>query len=178
MVEERPHHVRGETRCGELQPRRSRYELLRECRRRLRNRTDREHRRSSCRRARVQLQQHIPYNLILARPVSRRCLKFRDGCLDLIYRQRLLLQSPAWWDGGTACGRLSCVPDPAIRFNHLYYVPKFHRASSILPYRSRSRASHRIPAIQAFVARAASHRDRAADVAGGGVLLHFYALLA
>ena len=41
-----------------------------------------------------------------------------------------------------------------------------------------SRTSHRVAAVEAFVAGAGSHRDGAADVAGGGVLLHFYALLA
>ncbi len=39
-------------------------------------------------------------------------------------------------------------------------------------------ASHRVPAVQAFVARAASHRDAPADIAGGGVGLHVAALLA
>src|SRR5688572_12459530 len=41
-----------------------------------------------------------------------------------------------------------------------------------------SAAPHRIPAIKTLVARAAPHRDAAADVAGGGVGLHFGALLA
>ena len=39
-------------------------------------------------------------------------------------------------------------------------------------------APHRIPAIQALVARPTPHRDAAADVAGGGIGLHFGALLA
>ena len=41
-----------------------------------------------------------------------------------------------------------------------------------------SAAPHRIPAVEALVAGAASHGDAAADVAGGGVGLHFGALLA
>lgn len=37
---------------------------------------------------------------------------------------------------------------------------------------------HRIPAIQTLVTSARPHRDRPADIAGGGVGLHFGALLA
>ena len=40
-----------------------------------------------------------------------------------------------------------------------------------------SRTSHRVPAVEAFVAGAGADGDGAADVAGGGVLLHFDALL-
>src|SRR3954451_25476960 len=50
--------------------------------------------------------------------------------------------------------------------------------SAIAPILSSSTTPHRIPAVQALVARAASYCDAAAHVAGGGVGLHVGALSA
>jgi hypothetical protein len=73
----------------------------------------------------------------------------------------------------------SMMKVPTSRFNLFYQITVFHRyPCPKSSEKRRSTAPHRVPAVQALVAGAASDGDGAADVARRGIGLHLGALLA